>query len=223
MNMRLDRFLDAHPEWRGNVDLIIRPPSAAEVLEEWPDAAGGEVLAHVNTWTHFGVTRASIYMLSRRSGQSHRFAEMVAMQRPPRPDTDDVQMEGIPRVREQANEPYMRDVLARAKARGFTPPDDAIYHSGLARFPGDHEAFITPEMGRGYIRSLCERRGWGAVGDMEIAPREPERDPLESAPPMAEDLVQRTTATMVRRDPALKELSRAELRQRAIDKYGPSK
>jgi hypothetical protein len=145
------------------------------------------------------------------------------MQRPPRPNTDDVQMMGIPRVRDQAHAPYMRDVLARAKRQGFTPPADAIYHSGLARFTGDREAFVTPEMGRGYIRQLCERRGWGAEGDMEIAPREPERDPLDSAPPLAEDLVQRATATMVRQDPGLQKLSRAELRQRAIDKYGPSK
>lgn len=216
-------FLNAHPEWRTNADLVVVPPTAADVLDEWADAEGGEILAHADVLTQFGVTRAAIYVLSRRQGQSHRFAEMVAMQRAPRPNTDDVQMAGIPRVSQQSNDRYIRSILARANRRGFTPPADAIYHAGLARFPGDHEAFVTPEMGRGYIRTLCEKRGWAAEGDLEIAARQPEHDPLESAPPLAEDLVQRATVNMVRRDPALRKLSRHELRQRAIDKYGPSK
>lgn len=223
MTETIDNFFGEHPEWRGHADLIVVPPNAEDVLEEWPDAAGGEILAHTDALTHFGVTRAAIYVLSRRNGQSHRFAEMVSMQRPPRPNTDDVQLAGIPRVRDQYNHPYMRDILAIVKRQGFTPPADAIYHSGLARFPGDREAFVTPEMGRGYIRTLCDRRGWAAEGDLEIAARQSERDPLESAPQLAEDLIQRATATVVRRDPALKQLNRQELRQRAIDKYGPSK
>lgn len=220
--MNLHALFADHPEWLGHGDLILQPPQAAEIAHDFPEAAGTEICQRADTPTRFGVTRGAIYVLARRRGQSHRFAEMAALNRPPRADTDDVQFSGIPRVGEQSGDRYMAGILAKANARGFTPPADAVYHSGLARFAGDHEAFVTPDMGRAYIRSLCTARGWAAEGDVNVAARAPERDPLDNAVPLAEDLVDRSIGQLVRRDPHLKKHSRKELREMAIAKYGPS-
>jgi hypothetical protein len=219
----LDRWFDEHPEWRSNADLIVAPPDAEELVSDYPDAEGTEIERHVSVQTSFGATRGAIYTLSRRNGANHRFAEMVAMQRPPRCMTDDVFFAGMPRLADQMSPTCLHQVVSAAKRRGFTPPADAVYHSGLARFQGDPEAFVTRSMGRTYIRRLCEKRGWAVEGAVNVEAREPERDPFEAAVPLAPDLVNRSIANMVRHNPALKQKSRKELRDMAVAKYGPTK
>lgn len=221
-----NQWLADHPEWELSSDLVVAPPQLWELLEDYPDAKDTEISRHVEDMTSFGATRGAIYMLARRKGQSHRFAEMAAMNRPPRCNTDDVQFRGIPTIaHQQDGNPYMKNILAKAKQRGFVPPAHAIYHSGLARYPGDHEAFVTPEMGRGYIRRLSEFRGSAVEGDMTIPHRPPDYDPLapERCVPMAEDLIRANSQRMIAKDPALKKLKRKELRERVLQQFGPSK
>lgn len=219
---RLQKWFDEHPEWRGNADLVCAPPTAEDLVEEFPDAAGSEITRKAEELSSFGTTRGAVYMLARRSGQTHRFAEMVACQRPPQCMTDDVFFQGMPRLADQMSPRELQTVVGAAKRHGFTPPADAVYHSGLARFKGDPEAFVTRAMGRGYIKRLCESRGCGCNGAVEVEARQPERDPWEQKVPLAPDLVNRSVADMVRHDPSLKQKSRKELRDMAVAKYGPT-
>ena len=53
-------FLRTHPDWQKSIDLVVRPPSAAELSEEYPDAVGGE--ADSDRQTSYGVTRRAVYM-----------------------------------------------------------------------------------------------------------------------------------------------------------------
>ena len=223
MDARLTKWFEEHPEWRGNADLVCAPPTADDITDAFPDAAGMEITRTAEALTSFGTTRGAVYMLARRSGQTHRFAEMVAMQRPPQCMTDDVFFAGMPRLADQMSPTELKSVVAGAKRHGFTPSPDAVYHSGLARFKGDPEAFVTRAMGRGYIKRLCESRGTACNGAVEVEARQPDRDPWEQTVPLANDLVNASVANMVRQDPSLKTRSRKELRDMAVDKFGPTK
>jgi hypothetical protein len=223
MDEQLTKWFDEHPEWRGNADLVCAPPTAEEIVEEFPDASETEITRTADALTSFGTTRGAVYMLARRSGQTHRFAEMVAMQRPPKCMTDDVFFAGMPRLADQMGARQFAGIMTGAARVGFTPPADAVYHSGLARFQGDPEAFVTRAMGRGYIKSLCERRGWAVEGAVNVEARAPESDPFETSVPLANDLINMSVANMVRANPSLKQKSRKQLRDMAVDKFGPTK
>lgn len=219
-----NQFFDRHPEWKEFSDLVVMPPTATEAIEEWPDVEDSELLRHPDEDSRFGVTKLALYIRSRRLGQSHRFAEMVATQRPPQCMTDDVFFAGMRPWAAEMTPQQRAAVVRQSKARGFVPPPEAVYHSSLARFPNDPEAFVTKAMGRGYIKKLCERRGWACEGAVNVKSRPPEKDLLaqENCIPMAEDLIRSKAKDMIREDPGLRSLPPKRLREKVIAQYGPS-
>ena len=220
----IEKFLLSHPEWLPYADLVVVPPDAAETVEEFPEASGSDLLHDPGAMSTYGVTKLALYVRLRREGQAHRFAEMVAAQHAPSCNTDDTFFAGLPRLAEQMPERQLNTLLANAKKHGYTPPADAVYQSGLARFPGDPEAFVTRSMGRGYIKRLCEKRGWACDGAVKVKAREPDSDPLadDKCVPLADDLVRSNAAKMIKKNPDLGRLTKAEMRKRVIQKYGPS-
>jgi hypothetical protein len=220
----LEQFFERNPDWRPYADLVVVPPTAEEAQEEWPELDGSELLDTENWMTSYGVTRLALYVKMRRTGQGHRFAEMIAAQKSPACMTDDVFFAGMPRLAEQMPPRQLQNVLASAKRHGFTPSADAVYHSGLARFQGDPEAFVTRSMGRTYIKRLCEQRGWACEGGVKVAARQPENDPLDkkNCVPMAEDLIRSNARKMIRQNPDLAHLPKQKLREKVLQKYGPS-
>jgi len=220
----VEKWFERHEEWRKYADLVLMPPEAVEVVEEFPEVDGSELLRDEYAMSTFGVTRLALYTKLRREGQSHRFSEMVATQRPPRCMTDDVFFAGLPRLADQMTPGQLKYYVAQARKHGHEPSADSVYHSGLARFPGDPQAFVTRSMGRGYIKKLCEERGWACHGAVESKGRQTESDPLadENCTPLADDIVNYRVREMVSKNPELKKRSRKELRREVLRKHGPS-
>jgi hypothetical protein len=215
---RLDAFLVDHPDWARHVDLLLVPPTWRDLQEEFPDGAGCE--ADSDAGTSFGVTKRMLYMRLRRDGNTHRFSDMIACQRGPGLMTDSVFFAGAKQIGDQfVNETQRKKVLAVAKRHGYTPNRTDVYEPGLARFQGDPEAFVPATGGRGYIRKLCETRGWACDGAVKVEARQPERDPYAHAKPLAEDLIQERIKGTIAKDPSWKKKKR-ELREAIIQKHG---
>ena len=225
MNNFLADFLTLHPEWLDHGDLLLMPPTAENLLEEFPDAAGCSLLDDESAIASDGSTRLALYMRLRREGKDHRLADMLASQRPPGGFTDDTFFSGIPRLAEQiGDDKQVERYVNAARKHGYNPSPNDMYQPGLARFPGDPEAFLNRSRGRSYIRDLCRQRGWGCNGAVNVESREPDSDPYakENCVPLGNDIVNSFARDMVKKNPDLKRKNRAELRQMILDKHGPT-
>lgn len=229
MSSSFKQFLQTHSEWQKCPDLAMKPPTAAEISGWYEDAsesilqACDEVLRIHGDMT---ITRGAHYAMMRFNGQSNNMAAMIAMQKGPGLNTDSVFFQGAKPLYDQfGSQKHLNHYLKAAKKHGFTPSKNSTYMPGLARFQGDPEAFVDHTQGRGYIRKLCERRGWSCEGAVNVQGRQPESDPLayENCKPLAESIIRQRASQMVKSDPTLKRMDRRELRQKIIDKHGPSK
>lgn len=181
---KLNRYVREHPEWRGNEDLLLDPPTDDEALREYPELAGSDVLG---ARCRNGLPAILVYYVSRRNGSSHRFAEMCACQSPPGCMTDAIYFAGQPQLCDQfASDAQFKTVLGIAKKHGYKPNMHDVYVPGLARFQGDPEAFVPQSGGRGYIRRLCERRGWECDGAVKVSGRIDDPGPDK---PLGDDIV----------------------------------
>lgn len=215
---RIREYLSAHPEWSSCIDLLISPPTSADVAGLWPEAHGSEVDSDAPT--AYGVSRRTLYYKLRQEGQSHRFASMIACQRGPGLMTDSVFFAGQPMLRDQFRDKrQLKKVLAMAQRHGYKPSPSDVYEPGLARFQGDPEAFVPRTGGRGYIKSLCAKRGWGCQGAVNVDASTPNHDPHATGTRLAEDLVQGHLREEIRKNPALRN-KKKELREKIIEKHG---
>lgn len=130
-------------------------PNRDILYQEW-DVNGCD-FPEVACW----VSQQAFYLAMRLDGVGHRLAEMLALQRPPQSNTDreflmgrcnGSQFEG----REREGDLY-RSV---AEAHG-QDVSGKVYLGGLARFPGDPEAWVS---GKGDVERVLDRRGWGCDG-----------------------------------------------------------
>lgn len=64
-----------------------------------------------------------------------------------------------------------------AKKAGYKPKSTDVYISGLARFPGDPQAFVNGGDAKGHIRKVCEERGIGCSGSVNVPQPELRQDP----------------------------------------------
>jgi hypothetical protein len=222
----VDEFLGENPDWTPHADLLIKPPDADELAQWHPEATGAiadAVFDAVNIGG-FAVTRGALYCHLRSTGSEHKFAEMIAMQKGPGLNTDTVFFSGNKPLYEQfESQKHLDRYLKIAKSKGFTPNKHAVYHSGLARFPGDPEAFVDQSQGRGYIKKLIEQRGGRLnMQSMDVTWNEPESDPLDpkNCKPLAEDIVRDRARQMTKKDPSLAKMDRRELRAKIIEKHG---
>jgi len=222
----VDEFLEANPDWGPHADLLIKPPSAKELVE-WHSEVAGAIVDAIDEAVNVGgfvVTRGALYCHLRSTGSQHKFAEMIAMQKGPGLNTDTVFFSGSkPLYNQFESTKHLGRYLKIAKQHGFIPNSNATYINSLARFPGDPEAFVDQSQGRGYIKKLIEQRGGRLnMQSMDVTWNEPESDPLapENCKPLAEDIVQQRTRQMIKKDPGLAKMDRRELRAKIIDKHG---
>lgn len=225
---KIDELTSRFPDWTSYLDLLIAPPTAEEALEQYPELRTDVILSHPMKLTTFGVPMISLYYKQRLEGVPHKLASMVASQRGPRVNTDDTFFAPMKTLSEQfASESELKVMLRIAKKQGFTPGMNHVYVPQLARFRGDREAYVSRTDGRAQIRKICEQRGQElsvntSDSSMKATHRQPESDPYESAPKIAENLIGKYANRMAKKDPSLRGKSRRELREMVIQKHGPS-
>lgn len=218
-----EKFIEDNQDWVLYQDLIIAPPTADELVNEYPDADSEIVNRSQEMMSRF-VSRGAQYMKMRLAGESDKLATMVSLRKGPVLSTDDTFFQGSKPLYEQFGSQKALDRnLAVSKRMGFTPDPNSVYFPNLARFKGDPEAYVSRSQGRGYIRRLLEKRGWSSEGAVSVAGRGPESDPLDAknCVPLGEDVIQRYAGKMIEKDPSLRQLGRKELRERVLDRHGP--
>jgi hypothetical protein len=217
-----EELFEEHPELRDFADVICVPPTIEEVSDNYPEVmADTELRDEGAAPTKVRcITRLALYVISRRRGNSHAFAALAACQKFPMGMTDDVFWGGRPHFAEVYGEEYFHDVKRLLAQRGTHLGANDEYLPELAQFKGDPQAVVTRSQGTGYIKRRCEALGLECHGAVEVKGREPESDPWQQAAPLAEDLVQANIKRATTRNPALRDLSRDELRRHVIQKYG---
>jgi hypothetical protein len=101
-------------------------------------------------------------------GTSHQLAEMFALGQPPQSKTDKEFLSNWGANGSQFEDnPEQGDFYAAEARRQGIDITGAVYLSGLANFPGDPRAWVR---GRGDAKKLCEERGWGCSGDVNVRP-----------------------------------------------------
>lgn len=96
-----------------------------------------------------------------------RLNDMIASQQPPGANTDNEFMAGnccgSQFEKDQALGDYYRRIAARD---GLTNVTGKKYLGTLARYPGDPRAWVS---GKADVAAVCEERGWGCSGDVNVA------------------------------------------------------
>ena len=166
----------------------------------------------------------AIYEQALSNGCTPRMAEMLAVRRVRIGITDTKYLAGFKMLGDELGPEHLRQVVGEARKRGYQPQASDVYLPNMARFPGDPQAFVSPSEGRSKIERVAAMRGMVKDGrGLSFKHRSPEQDPMDSAPPIAEDLVQREVRELVRENPEAAREPISKLRQRVIEKRGPSR
>lgn len=223
--MNLDNWFTENPDWRPFADLVVYPLTPPELQYEFPDISQGVVDRCYELLNHGGleITVSALYTKIRRCGASEQLAAMLALQSPPRLKSNVTFLTGRKPWYEHADARYVEKIKTILKSKGVAITPRMEYMPELARFPGDPEAVLPHGQERDHIKKICETRGWACEGAVECKHREPERDPHESAPKMAEDLIRNKARLLASSDPSFKRKSRQEQRAAVLAKFGPSK
>jgi hypothetical protein len=216
----LASYLLKFPSHEAFVEWLIVPPTSEEACEQYPELFGSSLCQDDRQCIQPGVSRLAFYMILRMTGESHRMAESLASQRCAIGMTDDIFFAGMGMLGDDMRPQQLDSLIKTAKSQGFTPTANHVYMPGLARFRGDREAFVSRSDGRTYIKKLLESRGWEADGGVNVKGREPDRDPFDAAPALADDIIADSARDMIKKNPDLGKLSRAELRHKVVEKHG---
>jgi hypothetical protein len=120
------------------------------------------------------VTDQEVYEQSLANGCSPKLAEMFALATPPQARTDSTFLSGNCNGSQFEHVPGRGDYLKEiAEARGQSVTGK-VYKAGLARYPGDPEAWVS---GRGDVERVARARGWGVEGDVSVPAEGVERIP----------------------------------------------
>jgi hypothetical protein len=125
------------------------------------------------------------YDQMRVEGLSHNLAEMFALQAPPQiAGTDSVFLEGHCNGSQFDGQEWIGDMYQDEATKAGVNTKGKVYLGGLARYPGDPEAWVTS---RGDVKRVCEERGWGCDGAVKVKAREALGPPEEVG--LADDIV----------------------------------
>lgn len=111
-----------------------------------------------------------LYWDMRLDGASANIAEMLALQTPPMSNTDREFLQGHCNGNQFDKGPLTETVANRLKAAaeaGGQNVTGKVYLGGLARYPGDPEAWVS---GRGDVKRVVESRNWKCSGSVEHNP-----------------------------------------------------
>jgi hypothetical protein len=164
----------------------------------------------------------ALYEESRAAGSSHAIALICATRQPPGAVTDREFSRGIGTLAQQFDGeiPVLRQLVANARRNGYTPSDTDWYNPALVRpevGPGDPQAFIPHDGGRGHVKRVCRKNGWPCEGAVTVKAT-PVRPAGPPEPPIAEDIMQRAIEQEIAKNPA-KALKLGQLRQEIVEKH----
>jgi len=130
----------------------------------------------------------------------HRFAEMLALKQTPKCMTDREFFAGMGTLDQQfKHDPqHLKVITDAAKKQGYTPSPNDVYMPGVAKFPGDKDAFISPSGGRGQLRKAVEKHGTGGEGAVSVKTPSAKEDPRSKAY-LAPDVMNRLCAHEARK------------------------
>ncbi len=98
------------------------------------------------------------------NGCDPKFAEALARRSAPGIRTDSTHFAGR-MGRQFVGRPDHGDFYAKELRAAGGSPAGKVYVSGLARYAGDPEAWVSS---RSEIKEVCERRGWSVDGDVKV-------------------------------------------------------
>lgn len=237
--MDLETFFRDNEDWRPFADLVAYPPLPEELMSEFSDVSS-EVLARCMEYvTECGgyVTRGAIYCRVRREkdeprATSDRWATMLSLNAVPAIKTSDTFWAGRKTWVEVFGEDYANKIKKGLAKKGVNilpgyeyMPELVRQDMGFGPHNPDPEAVVPFNGARSYIKNLCEKRGYSCDGAVTVQGRAPERDELadENCIPLGEDIIRRKACDMVKKDPSLRFKTKAELRQKVLEKHGPSR
>src|SRR5271154_7062156 len=90
-------------------------------------------------------------------GTSPVLAEMFALGQPPMSNTDREFLAGTENGRQFEGQEEVGDYYRQEATKAGVNTTGKVYKNGLARFPGDPEAWVS---GRGDVQRVIEERGW---------------------------------------------------------------
>lgn len=150
-----------------------------------------------------------------RKGTSPKLAEMFATGQTPGIMTDSVFLEGHCNGSQFQDTPHLGDAYAAEARRQGVDITGKVYLSGLARYPGDPEAWVSS---RGEVARILDQRGWGAEGAVT-------RKVTKVAEPnkiaVAEDLIQNEMETILENVENPTQVDTEDLREQIIEKRKP--
>lgn len=212
--MRIIDHLTTEPEFKKYQRMLANVPSEKQALRRWPELSGEPSILNVP------ILRVWYFML-RLNGQGHKFAAMLVLQRSPRIMTDSVFFEGQGDLAKQLQtETHLNLIVGNAKKHGYNPNRHDIYNPNLARFPGDPEAFVPATGGRGYIKQLCEKRGWACEGAVNVSARQDDPGPDKQ---LGDNIAIEAAMDMAKRNPELRRVDKRDLVAEARLKHGKKK
>lgn len=172
--------------------------------------------ARTRAWPLLGNDEQSaLYVAIRLDGGTETLAEMLAMQQPPMSNTDREFLQGTENGRQFQDNTFIGDFYKNAAREAGQDPTGKIYLSGLARYPGDPEAWVS---GRGDVQRVCEQRGWGCEGSVNM----PVRKVAElSGGGIAPDIVERRVSEILETTPDAARVDVQDLREQVAEKIKP--
>jgi hypothetical protein len=129
------------------------------------------------------------YEKCRKKGTSHTLALMFAEAQPPQSQTDREFMRGTENGRQFQGRPEVGNEYRRVAEGLGGQTKGKKYLSSLAAFPGDPRAWVDS---RADVAKVCEERGWGCTGAVNVKHRTDEAPPAPV--PVGEDIVQAEVA-----------------------------
>lgn len=170
----------------------------------------------------------AIYDQAIATGCAPKFAELLASRRVNLVGTDKQFRASHKRFGDDLAPEHAAKVARQLRRNGVEVDSNTVYLPDMAQFEGDPRAAFRPSDGKGEIVRRCEQMGAkrdlsAGRSTMKFEWEKPAVDPLESAPPVADDLVMREIRDMVRADPAVAHEPLAKLKASVIKKRGPAK
>lgn len=158
----------------------------------------------------------SHYQKCRDNGCSHKLADMLASGQPPMSNTDREFLEGRGGCFDQFKDnPWAGDYYLQVAKQANFNVTGKVYMAGLARYPGDLQAWVS---GRGDVRRVMEEHGWGGEGSVNLPVTniaEPTQIGLDPR------IVEQEMQKILEKHPEPRGVNRAELAQQLYDKHKP--